>query len=72
MLYLEAILALFAIVDPIGNIPIFLGVAEHVGDGQSRKAFNTAVGVGVVILLAFSFAGNIVLNRIFHISLADL
>jgi multiple antibiotic resistance protein len=72
MLYIEAILALFAIVDPIGNIPIFLGIAEHVGDGQSRKAFNTAVGVGVVILLAFSFAGNVVLNRIFHISLADL
>ena len=72
MLYLEAILALFAIVDPIGNIPIFLGVAEHVGHGQTRKAFNTAVGVGVVILLAFSFAGNVVLNRIFHISLADL
>jgi multiple antibiotic resistance protein len=72
MSYIEAILALFAIVDPIGNIPIFLSVAEHVGDGQSRKAFNTAVGVGVVILLAFSFAGNVVLNRIFHISLADL
>jgi len=72
MSYVEAIIALFAIVDPIGNIPIFLGVAEHVGGGQSRKAFNTAVGVGVVILLAFSFAGNLVLNRIFHISLSDL
>ena len=72
MSYIEAILALFAIVDPIGNIPIFIGVAEHVGHGQTRKAFNTAVGVGVVILLAFSFAGNVVLNHIFHISLADL
>ncbi|MHC4722074.1 MAG: MarC family protein, partial [Planctomycetota bacterium] len=30
MSYVEAILALFAIVDPIGNIPIFLDVAEHI------------------------------------------
>ena len=72
MAYLEAILALFAIVDPIGTIPIFLDVAEHVPNGQSRKAFNTAVVVGVIILLVFSFAGNAILERIFHIELADL
>lgn len=72
MSYLEAILALFAIVDPIGNIPMFLGVAEHVPDGQSQKAFNTAVFVGMIILLAFSFAGRAVLEHVFHITLADL
>jgi multiple antibiotic resistance protein len=72
MSYIEAILALFAIVDPIGNIPIFLAVAEHTPEGQSQKAFNTAVAVGVIILLGFSFGGNAVLARIFHIQLADL
>jgi len=72
MSYIEAILALFAIVDPIGNIPILLSVAEHTPNGQSRKAFNTAVAVGVLILLVFSFAGNWVLDRVFHIQLADL
>ena len=72
MLYLEAILALFAIVDPIGNIPMLLSVAEHVPNGQSQKAFNTAIGVSVIILLIFSFAGNVILNNVFHINLADL
>jgi multiple antibiotic resistance protein len=72
MSYVEAILALFAIVDPVGNIPIFLDVAEHIPNGQSQKAFNTAVTVGVIILLLFSFAGNAILNNIFHIELADL
>jgi len=72
MSYLEAILALFAIVDPVGNIPMFLNVAEHVPNGQSQKAFNTAIAVGVIILLAFSFAGNAVLEHVFHITLADL
>lgn len=72
MLYLEAILALFAIVDPVGNIPIFLHVSEHVPNGQSQKAFNTAVTVGVIILLIFSFAGNAIMEKVFHITLADL
>ena len=72
MTHIEATLALFAIVDPIGNIPIFLDIAEHIPNGQSQKAFNTAVIVGAGILLVFSFAGNAVLDRIFHIQLADL
>jgi multiple antibiotic resistance protein len=72
MSYIEAILALFAIVDPIGNIPILLHISEHTPHGQSQKAFNTAVVVGVIILLGFSFAGNWVLGNVFHIQLADL
>ena len=72
MSYLEAILALFAIVDPIGNIPILLDIAEHTPPGQSQKAFNTAVVVGVLILLVISFAGNAILTHVFHIHFADL
>ena len=72
MSYLEAILALFAIVDPMGNIPMFLHISEHVPDGKANKAFNTAVGVAIIILLIFCFAGNWILDNIFHISFADL
>lgn len=72
MSYLEAILALFAIVDPVGNIPMFLHISEHVPDGKANKAFNTAVGVAIIILLIFCFAGNWILDNIFHISIADL
>ncbi len=72
MVYLEAILALFAIVDPVGNIPVFLHVGDHVPAGQSGKAYNTAIGVAVAILLIFSFAGNWILENIFHVVLADL
>jgi len=72
MSYVEAILALFAIVDPIGNIPILLHVSEHTPKGQSQKAFNTAVVVGVIILLVFSFASKTILTHVFHIKLADL
>ena len=72
MTYIEAILALFAIVDPVGNIPIFLDAVERLPNGQSRKAFNTAVVVGVCILVIFSFAGKAILTKVFHIELPAL
>ena len=72
MVYIEAILVLFAIVDPVGNIPIFLDVAGQLGSGQSRKAFNTAVVVGVCILVIFSFAGRWILTEVFGIELPAL
>lgn len=72
MLYLEAILTLFAVVDPIGNIPMFMDVADRVPEGRSQVAFNTAITVGIAILLIFAFAGNAILNYVFHITLADM
>lgn len=72
MLYLEAILTLFAVVDPIGNIPMFMDIADRVPEGRSHVAFNTAITVGTSILLIFAFAGNAILNHVFHITLADM
>jgi multiple antibiotic resistance protein len=72
MIYLQAILVLFAIVDPIGNIPILVHAGQQVPDGQSRKAYNTAILVAVCILLIFSFAGELVLTKVFHIQIHDL
>lgn len=72
MTYIESILTLFAIVDPIGNIPILLDAVEHVPKGQSRTAFNTAVAVGVCILVVFAFAGRPILTGVFHIHIYDL
>jgi multiple antibiotic resistance protein len=72
MSYLEAIIILFAIVDPIGNIPIFLNVTDSLGPGESRKAFNTSVIVGAAILLIFAFAGQTILSKIFDIQVNDI
>ena len=72
MLYLEAILTLFAVVDPIGNIPMFMNIGDRVPREQRHVVFNTAISVGTVILLIFAFAGNAILNHVFHINLADM
>ncbi len=72
MAYLEAIIALFAVVDPIGNIPVFLVATENITAQQRQKAFNIAILVAIMILLIFASAGNAILNYIFHIEMADL
>jgi multiple antibiotic resistance protein len=53
----RAILALFIIVDPIGNIPIFVSLTEKITEAQRKKTFNTAILVAFVLLLVFSFTG---------------
>ena len=58
----KAALALFIIVDPFGNIPIFVGLTENVQDAQKKKVYNTATIVGVILLLVFAFAGTGILS----------
>jgi multiple antibiotic resistance protein len=65
---LKAIVALFIIVDPLGNVPIFIGLTENVSREQRKKTFQTAVVVALVLLLVFAIAGQQLLN-IFGISL---
>lgn len=58
----KAALALFIIVDPFGNIPIFVGLTENVQDAQKKKVYNTATIVGMILLLVFAFAGTGILT----------
>lgn len=53
----KAIIALFIIVDPFGNIPVFIGLTETIPENQRKKLYNTAILVGVILLLVFAFTG---------------
>lgn len=53
----KAVIVLFIIVDPFGDIPIFMSLMEMMTGSQKRKVFNTAVIVGSVLLLVFAFTG---------------
>ena len=65
---IKAVIALFIIVDPIGDIPIFVGLTENMTDGSRQKVYNTAVIVGLILLLVFAFTGTEIL-KLFGISL---
>jgi multiple antibiotic resistance protein len=64
----KAVIVLFIIVDPFGNIPIFIGLTEKVPESQKRKVFNTACLVGFILLLVFAFTGQLIFT-IFNISI---
>jgi multiple antibiotic resistance protein len=53
----KAVIVLFIIVDPLGDIPIFMSLMESMTGVQKRKVFNTAVIVGSILLLVFAFTG---------------
>lgn len=53
----KAALVLFILVDPFGNIPIFIGLTAKMDKNQKRKVFDTACLVGFVLLLVFAFTG---------------
>jgi multiple antibiotic resistance protein len=58
----RAAIALFIIVDPFGNIPIFVGLTENITEAQRKKTYNTAVLVGAALLLVFAFTGQGILT----------
>jgi multiple antibiotic resistance protein len=53
----RAAVALFVIVDPFGNIPIFIGLTEKIPKEKKSKIYNTATIVSVILLLVFAFTG---------------
>ena len=58
----RAAIALFIIVDPFGNIPIFEGLTEKIPDDQKKKVYNTATIVGIALLLVFAFTGQVIFS----------
>jgi multiple antibiotic resistance protein len=53
----RATLALFIIVDPFGNIPVFIGLTEKMDAKQRRRVFRSATLTGFVLLVIFALTG---------------
>ena len=69
---LQSSLILFAIVNPIGSIPIFLQLTARMTKEAQRRTFNTGVLVSLIILLVFVLAGKSILTDFFQIEMTDL
>ena len=70
-IWINAFLALFAILNPIGNIPIYAEMTEGL-DKKSRFAvFNTAILTGLITLAVFTFSGRWVMSRVFQIDILE-
>ena len=72
LVLLQSTLILFAIVNPVGSIPIFLQLTESMQSEMKRRAFQTAVLTSFAILFLFILAGRGILTYFFQIQLPDL
>ncbi|MCK4994037.1 MAG: MarC family protein [Candidatus Omnitrophica bacterium] len=69
---LRSILILFAIVNPIGSIPIFLELTNHITPKQRSDAFRIAIITSLSILFIFVITGKGILTDFFQINMSDL
>jgi multiple antibiotic resistance protein len=67
---LQAVIALFIIIDPLGNLPLFLGLTEGMGHKERLDTFVEAIYVGFLLLLLFTLGGTWILS-VFMIDLND-
>ncbi|UCC94749.1 MAG: MarC family protein [Candidatus Omnitrophota bacterium] len=69
---LKSTLMLFAIMNPVGSIPIFLQLTQTTSPQERVRTFRTAVFVSAIILFIFLLAGDRILTQFFQISIFDL
>lgn len=72
MAFFTSTITLFAIVNPIGSIPIFIQLTSNMTPTQRRRAFRTGVVSATVILFVFIVAGEGILTEFFQIRVTDL
>ena len=53
----SAVVTLFLIMDPIGNIPLFLSILKTVAPERRRLVLLREIAIAYVVLLVFLFAG---------------
>ncbi len=61
---LKAFIILFVVMDPAGNVPIFIAVTRSMSMEERKKELNNAVVVATLLLLVFAFLGRFVLNAL--------
>src|SRR5690349_8037387 len=58
----SAIVTLFLIMDPLGNIPVFLSVLRELPPERRRRVLVREMLLAYLVLLAFLFSGRFVLD----------
>ncbi|WP_456432544.1 MarC family protein [Thermosulfuriphilus sp.] len=66
---LQVLMAFLAIMNPLGNTPIYLGLVEGFERDLQKQVARKAVTVAFFIVLIFALAGNVIF-RLFGITLA--
>jgi len=61
---LTAFLTLLLVMDPLGNIPVFLSVLRDVDESRRKKVLARELTIALLILLVFLFTGSVLLDAL--------
>jgi multiple antibiotic resistance protein len=70
-IWLNAFLALFAIINPIGNVAIFADFTENLDRRTRITLFNVVIGAGYGTLVVMSLAGSWIMTAVFQINIDE-
>jgi MarC family membrane protein len=62
---------LFFVMDPLGNVPLFLAALRHVEQGRVRRIILRELGIALLVMVVFLFTGRLLLGAL-HVSPAAL
>ena len=62
--YIAVFIFFFAVIDPIGSVPVFIAVTNGYEDKMKRKIALQAVLVAALVLIFFVVAGEVILTAI--------
>ncbi len=69
--FLEAVISILAIVNPIGNLPVFVGLIEDFEPSERRRMLNLAGITAFIIVVVMAVGGQFLLKYVFHISMTE-
>ena len=55
---LPAVITLFLVMDPLGNVPLFLSVLKNVPPARRQKVILREIGIAYIVLILFLLMGN--------------
>ncbi|MCE5325729.1 MAG: MarC family protein [Planctomycetaceae bacterium] len=68
----EAAVSIFAIVNPVGGLPVFISLTADVSDSDRRKLLRLAGVAALAIILVMALSGHFLLTTVFQISIDEL
>lgn len=71
MTLISAVVLIFFVMDPLGNVPLFLSALRHVDPARHRRIIVRELFVALVVMIAFLFTGRYLLS-VLHVSPAAL
>lgn len=69
--WLNAVLALFAVLNPVGNIPIYAEFTENLDAKGRFKLYNMTIVTGIVVLLVMVLTGRWIMSHVFQIDILE-